>query len=338
MGSRVWRPWTFSPLKSRRKGTSDLTSFTDNTATKSKALNYMETLPTELVLHVFSFLELQPYILAHGVCKEWQRLLPLAYIHPIRRRMYDLFRDMLLSPLFLETRGFIVPNLKQFDRQAYINALLSQYPAIPEEFRFWILEWPARMATWGSWPALPLVHGSLGQSDDSPGVNWLAYKFETPELLALVYDYGTPNAKFIPALPIFRDVDNTTWLIFDKDERGVFGRVFVNKHEYQELSGMLPLPWLSAAAACDLPWDDGAGAAPRINTPFPDWIKYQHCMWYWLVTPLPGSTSTRALRRMQAPSIMPSPRFSFCSTNPTVLPSPPWRQRYERYCQELIGH
>ncbi|PPQ91965.1 hypothetical protein CVT25_004439 [Psilocybe cyanescens] len=53
---------------------------------------------------------------------------------------------MINTPQFLNSHTWILDNLRLFDRQAYIDALLVQYPTIPEEFRIWTLEWPARLA------------------------------------------------------------------------------------------------------------------------------------------------------------------------------------------------
>jgi len=108
---------------------------------QNQSKNVLQVLPTERVLHVLSFLELKPYIVSHGVCKEWQQLLPLANIHPIRRRLFNLFHHMLSSPHFLEMRGWTLQHLQPFDRKAYIDSLLSQYPFILEEFRIWTLEY-----------------------------------------------------------------------------------------------------------------------------------------------------------------------------------------------------
>ncbi|KAF8816401.1 hypothetical protein BYT27DRAFT_7025857, partial [Phlegmacium glaucopus] len=91
----------------------------------------------------------QSLIASRGVCKEWRRLVPLADLNPHRRRLLDLFDTIINSSFFLQTRPWTVTgnNLQNFDRQ--------QHNKIPEEFRLWILEWPARVAVRCQWPGLP---------------------------------------------------------------------------------------------------------------------------------------------------------------------------------------
>ncbi|KAF9539106.1 hypothetical protein CPC08DRAFT_731160, partial [Agrocybe pediades] len=113
-----------------------------------------------------------------------------------------------------------------FDREAYINALLSQYPAIPAEFCMWILEWPARMTVFCLWPGLPFM--SYGEATLKPanGVNWLSYLPEGPPcLLGLVHKHPSHAKHFIPALLLWKDDFRVYWLIFEKDEEDLFGRV-----------------------------------------------------------------------------------------------------------------
>ncbi|KAF9554134.1 hypothetical protein CPC08DRAFT_785135 [Agrocybe pediades] len=69
----------------------------------SSSLVMLDPLPNELLLHIFSFLEIKPYLISRAVCKKWQMLLPHADVHPIRRRMLQLFHHMLQSPDFLNT-------------------------------------------------------------------------------------------------------------------------------------------------------------------------------------------------------------------------------------------
>ena len=161
----------------------------------------LQSLPPEL-LHIFSFLELKPYIISRAVCKDWQRLLPLADIHPIQRRLFNLFLHMLEYPRFIETRSWTTKHLQLFDRQAYVNSLLSQYPAIPDEFRMWILEWPGHMAISCMWPGLPMVQYLRPTLERGCGVSWMAYG--SPMLLSIAYKEGTSTPRFIPALLLWK--------------------------------------------------------------------------------------------------------------------------------------
>ncbi|KAF9560349.1 hypothetical protein CPC08DRAFT_818308 [Agrocybe pediades] len=69
----------------------------------------------ETILHIFSFLELKPYIIAHGVCKEWQRLLPLAKMHPIRKRLLDLYCLIVGTPNLVQSSPWVVEDVQPFD-------------------------------------------------------------------------------------------------------------------------------------------------------------------------------------------------------------------------------
>lgn len=108
--------------------------------------------------------------------------------------------------------------MRPFDRwQAYIHALLAQYSAIPEEFRLWILEWPACLAVACTWPAL-LIDFKTCDCERRLGVNWLGYaNADGPEVSAVLYRNKTPNVKVISALLIWKNYATTEWLIFDKD-------------------------------------------------------------------------------------------------------------------------
>ncbi len=80
--------------------------------TQEKALaTTFQSLPVELRLHIFSLLELKPYIIAHGVCTGWRDLLPYVDVHPVRRRLFFLYHHMINTPGFLNTRGWTLDNL-----------------------------------------------------------------------------------------------------------------------------------------------------------------------------------------------------------------------------------
>ncbi|KAF9560328.1 hypothetical protein CPC08DRAFT_604599, partial [Agrocybe pediades] len=219
----------------------------------------------ELLLKIFSFLELKPYIISHGVCKEWQRVLPLADVNPIRKRMLDLFRHMLSHPYFVDSRPWTLNNLKSFDREAYIESLYSQYPRIPEEFRLWILEWPEKMAIFGLWPGLPFMRFARTSLQRARGVNWIAYS--PPCLTCIGYKPGTPDAHFIPALLVLRTYGRCVWLLFADEEPGLFGSVVITDIEKGEYTSIYPIPHPDE----DM-WD-------YVNTPFRDWIDYLRHRW-----------------------------------------------------------
>lgn len=109
--------------------------------------------PNELVLEFFVFLPLKSLIAARGVNRNWRCLVPLANIHPVRRELLDLYDTVITTPQFLNTRKLIEDHLRPFDREAYISSV-EQHFTLPEEFRIWILEWPARAVFDYLWPGL----------------------------------------------------------------------------------------------------------------------------------------------------------------------------------------
>jgi len=80
-----------------------------------------------------------------------------ADILPVRKSLHDFYLEAIQHRLFRRSRLRVLANLQPFDRQAYVSRLECLFAYIPEQFRFWILEWPA-MATIGfAWPVLPRV-------------------------------------------------------------------------------------------------------------------------------------------------------------------------------------
>ncbi|KAF9560329.1 hypothetical protein CPC08DRAFT_690116 [Agrocybe pediades] len=306
--------------------------------------NHMQKLPTELILHIFSFLELKPYIISHAVCKQWQELLPLAEIHPIRRRLFKLFKQMLFCPDFHKTRPWILNNLQPFDRQAYIDGLLSQYPYIPEDFRMWILEWPARMAICCFWPGTPLVLSTDTKYDQPDGVIWLPYKRECPELLALAFKQRTPDARFIPALLLWRCDYITMWLIFEKDDAhpDLFGSILIiDEQRMGETSAAFPARWKVSA---EVTWAyDGReehydnDPYPYINTLIPNWVSFQEKLWArWLCAVI--MSPKFQLPKDPTPDMkIDSPVFmQFNAAMSHELPSPPWTLHLEAMNQAYL--
>ncbi|KAJ7137635.1 hypothetical protein C8R46DRAFT_611467 [Mycena filopes] len=111
--------------------------------------------PPEIPLQIFPHMHLKGLISARGVSKRWRELISLADIHPARIGLLELYQRTIHDPRFLDTRPWTLENLRPFDRQAYIDALLAQHSYIPDDFRFYVLEWPARAAIACAWPGLP---------------------------------------------------------------------------------------------------------------------------------------------------------------------------------------
>ncbi|KAH9487407.1 hypothetical protein JR316_0001482 [Psilocybe cubensis] len=315
----------------------------------------LHSLPVEIMLHIFSHLEIKPYLFSRGVCKEWQHLLPLADIHPVRRRLVELYLKMVNTPNFIDTRTWIVDNLQPFDRQAYIDTLLSQYPAIPEEFRVWLLEWPEKATVNCIWPGLPLVACIDFRPSRRCGVNWVAYKMHSPQLLAPVYRQRTPFAKFVPGLLIWRQGISTEWLIFDKDEPELFGCVYVTNRLENEKPAVIPherqkIPdydddepssgsededgEFRAELSSGLVITDDVDSEGYLNVPYPDWISFLERCWDKNARTLQYNEEHRYLDdRVIAKSDM-GPEFN--SFYESRLPAFPWISR--ELCTEYLAN
>ncbi|KAJ7249413.1 hypothetical protein C8J57DRAFT_1079599 [Mycena rebaudengoi] len=156
-------------------------------------------IPNEILLEIIPFFCLKSLIAGRGVCKEWKELIlrhiainvpriglashvcvcAILYILTIngaRRSLLRLYTRLIRTPTFLRTRPWTLENLQPFDRQGYIDALLSQHNDIPEDFCIWILEWPAaRAAINCSWPGLPATGRIIPKEarDMKKGFNFL---------------------------------------------------------------------------------------------------------------------------------------------------------------------
>ncbi|KAJ7249424.1 hypothetical protein C8J57DRAFT_961145, partial [Mycena rebaudengoi] len=115
----------------------------------------MPNFPNELFLEILPLFCLKSLITAHGVTQLWRQLVKAARIAPARRELLSLYHSTVHSPAFLESRSWLVANLQPFDRQSYVDALLDQHNYLPDSFRLYILEWPARAAISCLWPGLP---------------------------------------------------------------------------------------------------------------------------------------------------------------------------------------
>ncbi|KAJ7075725.1 hypothetical protein B0H15DRAFT_649676 [Mycena belliarum] len=107
-------------------------------------MTQLNDFPNEILLHIFPHMPLKSLIAAYGVSKLWRHLAPLAEIIPPRRGLLDLYFNIMESPIFERTRPWLLDNLRPFNREAYIEALLAQHDYLPDDFRIWILEWPAK--------------------------------------------------------------------------------------------------------------------------------------------------------------------------------------------------
>lgn len=114
-------------------------------------------LPLEVLLYCFLFMKLKSLIKSRCVCTEWRKLIPQAPLLQARRRLLDLHHGIINTDYFLKTNERALQHLRPFNRQAYIDEFIKQYPALPHEFRLWILEWPSGVVVDDMWPGLSRV-------------------------------------------------------------------------------------------------------------------------------------------------------------------------------------
>ncbi|KAI0782090.1 hypothetical protein C8Q75DRAFT_811936 [Abortiporus biennis] len=115
--------------------------------------NSANSLPNEILLHIFSFQQsLSALIATQGVCRRWRSLVPIAHTHPVRLRLLEVYQKATLSPAFAHIRPYITSLVKDFPREEYA-ALLPE--STPDEFLFWIREWPSKAIIDWLWPGLP---------------------------------------------------------------------------------------------------------------------------------------------------------------------------------------
>ncbi|KAJ3517295.1 hypothetical protein NLJ89_g601 [Agrocybe chaxingu] len=219
----------------------------------------IDNLANEILLRIFSELELPGIIASRGTCQKWRHLVPYTQFLPIRRAMLEFYDELVATPLFHQTRPWVLANLQKFDRQTYLNKLLHQYPSVPEDFSCWVLEWPARATVAFSWPGLPRKKYNEDYADDINvvgGVPWMVY----PQVSALmVSDEIKRTAEYIPALLVHHH-SLATWLLLDK-RKEFSGKVFI--------SGVAENRMVIAAGE----------RAFQLNWFYPDWMAYQRRIW-----------------------------------------------------------
>jgi hypothetical protein len=221
-------------------------------------------LPLDVLLDCFSFMELKSLIISRCVCAEWRKFVPQAPLLRERRRLLDLHYGIINTDYFLKTHDCALQHLQPFDRQAYINNFISQHPALPDNFRLWILEWPSSVVIHSMWPGLP--HRLRPAS--RPGVNWLA----APQVSALVYHIGTPDVEFIPGILIWRTSDVATWLILDERPH-LFGRVISlstrgRPQDERGFSGTVVADWNNWVEYLGVEWNRFTMNSNPVNRPY----------------------------------------------------------------------
>ncbi|KIJ41144.1 hypothetical protein M422DRAFT_82979, partial [Sphaerobolus stellatus SS14] len=181
-----------------------------------------QSFPTELYLELFSHFSIKDLIASRGACHIWRKLICQADVPLSRRLLLDLYLKLIEDEYFLRTRPWVLKNLKDFDREAYVDSLVQQGANLPEDFRLWILEWPAKAAIAGIWPGLPddVVEGHF--NGRMAGRNVLGIL--PPQLSSILF---VPQKRCIPAICLWVGrTPETVWLPLD-EESGLYGKVIM---------------------------------------------------------------------------------------------------------------
>ncbi|KAL4245907.1 hypothetical protein ABKN59_009569 [Abortiporus biennis] len=109
--------------------------------------------PNEILLDIFVNLDLTALIHTRGVCCLWRNLVQVAKIPRVRRRLLQFYFKAVNSAAFLDTRKYILPNIRNIDRSTFVARLPA---SSPEELRCWLLEWPEKAIVGWIWPGLPV--------------------------------------------------------------------------------------------------------------------------------------------------------------------------------------
>ena len=226
--------------------------------------------------------------------------MPLADLHNDRRRLLDLFHNVVNNEQFLLSENLKASSL---DRQAYIDHLLQQYPKVPDAFKLWILEWPSRVVIDRLWPSLPLEEERYIDFNRRIGVNWIA--LNPPQILTLVYnrDYDSQEYEVILAVLTYRYNSMATWIIFDERPE-LFGRVYTL---YEHVDFI----------------DAGMEDDPDLASVQTDWITYLSCIWRLLG---PSWYSGDVDKEYRPPKPVNPAGITYYATNLRLrdMPTPMW--------------
>ncbi|KAI0695620.1 hypothetical protein BC835DRAFT_1345982 [Cytidiella melzeri] len=111
-------------------------------------------LPDEVHLAIQSHMTVSSLLISRAVCRLWHSLIPGSHIPPARLRLIHLYLRLVYSPAFHATRKDTLSRLQPFDAGRALSMIAKGGVQVPEEFRVWLLEWPARAAFAGIWPGL----------------------------------------------------------------------------------------------------------------------------------------------------------------------------------------
>lgn len=132
-------------------------------------------------------------------------------------------RLLAVLPYFPQTRPWTLAKLIPFDREAYVAALLAQHNYLPEAFRLWVLEWPARVVFGCVWPGLPSINISDDVADDIEKF-WGRNRLCTAQVSDMIWvhrktnDSASIQREHMPGLLVRSSYNEHTWLILDERE------------------------------------------------------------------------------------------------------------------------
>ncbi|KAL0961140.1 hypothetical protein HGRIS_006112 [Hohenbuehelia grisea] len=184
--------------------------------------------PNELWLDIIPHLELQPLIAIRCTSRTLRSLAASAAsanIHPLRKAFLSLYLDIIDRPWFLETRPWLLENLRPFDRQAYLDAIAA-FPGvhIPEDFAMWIMEWPECAVIKCMWPGLPLDQGYRARYYAGHRAGWNCLGMIPPTVLAFTMmeeiDLGLNTFTRTPGLLLWDQFNSDIeYLLLHRGER-----------------------------------------------------------------------------------------------------------------------
>ncbi|KAF7978662.1 hypothetical protein HWV62_45186 [Athelia sp. TMB] len=183
-------------------------------------------------MEIITWLPLKSLIAAQGVDQHWRRLTSLAVIMPARRVLLNLYLQAIarddITSLIASMRAQIHP----FDRSSYVTALVTRNGGVdlPEEFRMWILEWPAGVMGW-IWPGFEDEAPDTAAIMDTQGVNRLSYRYPYVEEVVIfeIIDAEGRNPRcekaHVKALEICKRFPRSDWLVMSGTRQHMLGTV-----------------------------------------------------------------------------------------------------------------
>lgn len=197
------------------------------------AMSVLSSLPNELLMEIITWLPLKSLIAAQGVDQHWRRLTSLAGIMPARRVLLNLYLQAIARDDITSLITSMRAHIHAFDRPSYVAALVAKNGGVdlPEEFRTWILEWPAGVMGW-IWPGLNVQALDAAAVMDTQGVNRLSHLYPYVEEVVIfekIMDAEGRNPRcekaHVKALEIYKRHFWSDWLVMSGTRQHMLGTV-----------------------------------------------------------------------------------------------------------------